>query len=58
MRVLFRLWVVWAVIWIAAISFGDGFSGANFKALMLILGGPLAVVLLLRWIVKPRAAQR
>jgi len=57
MRVLFRLWIVWAVIWILAIGFGDGFSDANFKALLLILGGPLAVILVLRWVFKPRDAQ-
>ena len=52
MRILFRLWVVWAVLWIGAIGFGDGFSEANSKALLLLLGGPLAVVVVLCWVIR------
>ena len=52
MRVLFRLWIVWAVLWMAAIGLGDGFSDANFKALLFILGGPLAVAVVLRWVIR------
>lgn len=56
MRVLFRLWVVWAVLWFVVIETGDGFDAANAKAVALLVLGPFAVVCLILWIV--RGAQR
>ena len=58
MRVLFRLWVVWALLWAAVLIFGmDGpVDGAVMRAVALLVGGPLVALIALQWVFK--GAQR
>lgn len=54
MRVLFRLWVVWALLWAAVMVFGiDGPATESlYRAMALIVGGPLVVLIALKWVFK------